>query len=167
VLFPAAEVLGVTEHVAIALVGAYVYRDGVEIRLERRLRRGDLALQEWQVLQGEFMEHWYGWRQSAEERLRYGVVLSSGERALDGSASFAGDPVTPPTGPALVRTGGGGGGDGHSFAASDGLWLWPLPPEGPLELVLQWPALGIPETRTYLDGTAIRSAAGHARAFWT
>jgi hypothetical protein len=41
-----------------------------------------------------------------------------------------------------------------------------LPPEGPIELVIQWPALGIEETRIVLDGTAILDLADRARPFW-
>jgi len=37
-------------------------------------------------------------------------------------------------------------------------WTWPLPPDGPLELVCEWPAGGIPVTAIELDGTAIRAA---------
>ncbi len=39
--------------------------------------------------------------------------------------------------------------------------MTPLPPPGPLLIVLRWLELGIEETVTELDGTAI-AAAGHA-----
>jgi hypothetical protein len=44
-----------------------------------------------------------------------------------------------PTGP-LLLAGAGAGGDRRW---SQDLWLWPLPPEGRLDFVCEWPALGI------------------------
>ncbi|MGW0662813.1 hypothetical protein [Streptodolium elevatio] len=41
-----------------------------------------------------------------------------------------------------------------------------LPPEGPVAVVVEWPAEHVPETRTELDGTAIREAAGDAVEVW-
>lgn len=37
-------------------------------------------------------------------------------------------------------------------------WTWPLPPEGPLQVVCEWPVAGIPVTGIELDGSAIRAA---------
>jgi len=39
------------------------------------------------------------------------------------------------------------------------LWSQPLPPTGPLGLLCEWPAKGIPETRVDLDGRSVREAA--------
>lgn len=167
VLYPASEILATTEHLAIALVGVDVYSDGVEIRIERRLRRNDLPYDEWQRLNNAFMEHWAGHGASSAGRLRYGVVLSTGEQVLsDRPFGFAGDPMSPPESSSLVRSGGGGGGDGHSYSSNDALWLWPLPPSGSLELVLQWPTLGVPETRTSLDVSSFGELAEQSIPFW-
>jgi hypothetical protein len=162
-LYPVAELLASTDHVAIALIGAHVYSDGVELQIERRLRRRDLPRQEWMQLSGVFMEHWHG---KSADRLRYGLALSTGERVIEGPRFFAADRTTPPAGSSLVRTGGGGGGGGHEFAAHDGLWLWPIPPAGPIELVVQWPAMDIAQTHTFLDATTFAELAGDARRFW-
>ncbi len=45
-------------------------------------------------------------------------------------------------------------------------YLWPLPEEGDLVFVCEWPALGIPEHRTTMSGEAVRSAALRARNLW-
>jgi hypothetical protein len=50
-------------------------------------------------------------------------------------------------------TSGGGGGDEHNWRSS--FWVYPLPPEGPVTLVVSW-----------LDGTAIRAAARQAVVLW-
>ncbi|MFG6501907.1 hypothetical protein [Microbacterium sp. P05] len=164
--YPAVERLASTEHVSIALVGAAVYSDGVELQIERRLRRGDLDAEEWQKLAGPFMEHWHSGASPAA-RLRYGVVLGNAEKILDGPPfGPGGDATTPPADFSLVRRGGGGGGDNHSYAANDQLWLWPIPPAGTLELVLQWPAMGIGETHAFLDATSFRELAQQAQPFW-
>lgn len=43
------------------------------------------------------------------------------------------------------------------------LWLWPLPPAGPLTVVCAWPDRGIAETTVELDGDEIAGAAARAR----
>jgi hypothetical protein len=67
-----------------------------------------------------------------------------------------------PDGPLLVPRGGGGGGQSWSHR----LWLWPLPEEGPLSFVCEWPGLGIALTRTGIDLEPIRGAAGRSRLLW-
>lgn len=57
--------------------------------------------------------------------------------------------------------GGGTGGE-----TRDHFWLWPLPPEGPLELVFLWPGHGLEETSVEIRGTTIRAAAQDARVLW-
>lgn len=168
VLLPAAEILATTEHMAVALIGAFVHREGVELRIERRLRRRDLPLRAWNDLVGKFAEHsMFGPPEDLATRLRFGLVLGDGEQVLDGRPYDPGaDPNAPPERHSLMRNGGSGGGSEHSHTASEGLWLWPLPPEGPIELVMQWPALGIEETRAVLDGTSIRELAQRAVTLW-
>lgn len=170
-LLAVSEALAVTEHVAIALIGAFVHREGVELRIERRLRRLALSRREWNDLAGRFVEHGpFGEQDDPAERLRYGVVLGDGERVLDGRPFDMGgpgaDPSVPPDGHSLMRTGGSGGGGERSYSSSDGLWLWPLPPDGAIELVMQWRALGIGESRVVLDGTAIRALTQRAAPLW-
>lgn len=167
-LVPAIEVLATTPHLSIALAGAAVYREGLELRIERRLRRGELPATDWHRLVAAFMEQ--GMLPTPEEpaaRLRFGLVLGDGTRVLDDQLFRpGGDPMERPEGHTLMRTGGGGGGGDRSYSGSETLWLWPLPPEGPLELVMQWPALGVAETRAVLDGTEIRRRADDAVAVW-
>lgn len=46
------------------------------------------------------------------------------------------------------------------------LWVWPLPPSGPVELTCSWPSYGLRDKRLILDGDAIRAAALEAKPFW-
>lgn len=107
----------------------------------------------------------FGWhgpgRRSAEPSLRLGVLYADGRR----TATTAGHP--PPSGDLagrLILAPGGGGGNEHSWRSS--LWVWPLPPEGPVTLVVSWLEQGVPEARGELDGTAIRAAARRAVVLW-
>lgn len=168
VLLPATEILARTEHVCVALIGAFVHREGVELRIERRLRRGELPRAEWRDLLGRFAEHgMFGEPEDPAARLRFGLVLSDGRRVLDGRPFDPdADPHATPDHPTLMRTGGSGGGGDRSYTGSEGLWLWPLPPDGPIELVMQWPSLDIEETRAVLDGTRIRELSRHSVPLW-
>ncbi len=47
------------------------------------------------------------------------------------------------------------------------LWLSPLPPAEPFELVIEWPALDIPLTHASIDGSALTQASARARSVWT
>ena len=60
--------------------------------------------------------------------------------------------------------GGGGGGDGRTWHHDH--WLWPPPPPGDLEIVVAWPARGIPETRARLAGELIEEARGRIIEAW-
>lgn len=168
-LLPTPTVLAVTDHVAIALLGAFVYSDGVEFRVERRLRRIGLPAREWNELCASFMEHHpWGGSTAQEDRLRFGLVLGDGERVFADASPFLGsDPTAEPQSHTLSRRGGGSGGGGSSYSGTDGLWLWPSPPAGSIELVIQWPVFGIDERRATLDGDEILALSHRAQPFWS
>lgn len=58
----------------------------------------------------------------------------------------------------------GGPDNGEDIRLS--LWIWPLPPAGPVTLTCRWPERGLPEAEIVLDGAAIRAAADLAEPFW-
>ena len=95
------------------------------------------------------------------ELLRVGVRFADGRTAtnVSGHDSPAGGPVM-----WSLRGGGRGGAGGSSF--HQGYWISPLPPPGPVEIVCEWPAVGIPLARHTLDAQRIRDAAGRARAMF-
>jgi hypothetical protein len=47
------------------------------------------------------------------------------------------------------------------------VWVWGLPPPGPLAFVVEWPARGIPETRAEIDAGLVLEAAARAVPIWT
>jgi hypothetical protein len=68
-----------------------------------------------------------------------------------------------PTQPFVGFGGGGGGTGGWRFGA----WVFPLPPDGPLEIFVALPPPATGETSTVVHGSAIRAAAERARVIWT
>jgi len=96
-----------------------------------------------------------------EDMLRIGVQFSDGRKATNtsGFPERRPDYENPPEGP-VMHSGDGGG---HEHRWHQSLWVWPLPPPGPLALVCQWPAAGIPLTRHELDAQLILDAAARAQ----
>lgn len=88
-------------------------------------------------------------------RFLIGVEFADGRRAstVPGASSEG----------VLFHSGGGGGGDA---AIDQSWWLSPLPPEGPVRLVVRCPELGIEEMEVRLDGTALRRAADDVVTLW-
>jgi len=57
-------------------------------------------------------------------------------------------------------------GSGTDTRFDQRLWVAPLPPAGPLGVVVEWERRGIPETRVDLDAGAIVDAAAQAETLW-
>lgn len=100
------------------------------------------------------------------EMVRLGVQFSDGRKATNvGAAAGFGCPKDEqgiPTVPVLLAR----GGSGHDRRWELEHWLWPLPPPGPLGLVIEWPMVGIAETRHQVDAAPILEAAGRAVTLW-
>jgi hypothetical protein len=154
---------------AVSIASATAYPTGLEFTVDVRWR-GRTADPAW---------HPAAWRRDPnrgdelpDELFRVGVELADGSKAttldaLPGSTvahtvAASSWPPEPPGGPVLMPRGGGGG--IHSW--SQGFWLWPLPPEGPLSFVCEWPVHDIPLSRAAVDAAVIRAAAERARPLW-
>jgi hypothetical protein len=97
-------------------------------------------------------------------------MVRIGVRFADGRMGGRGGPFDAPrddqgipTQPVVRPGGGGGGSGGWRFGA----WVFPLPPEGPLEIFVALPPPARGETSTVVDGSAVRAAAERARVIWT
>lgn len=139
----------------LTLQQATVYPQGV--RLDLTLRVGGLADPgEW--LQGQIREL----RVPDDGSLAFSVRLLRGLTASthDEARASASSPASSAPSPVLV----GGLGRGAAFGdrsqqAELGyvLWLAPLPPAQRLELIMHWPAMGVPHASARLDGLAFRT----------
>jgi hypothetical protein len=143
-----------TDDAAVAITGATAFPTGVSFDLAIRLREPRAHAD---FLSPVLLRALGG---DVEELFRFGVQLADGSKAVYEEATPFGDQE--PAGPVLASAGGGGGGRSWNFA----VWLWPLPPPGPLTFVVQWPAKGIPETRQEADAGSIREAAERAEVLW-
>lgn len=99
--------------------------------------------------------------------VRIGVRFADGRVAgqgpLHGRADLAKDEEGFPTEPFVGFAGGGGGSGGWRFGA----WVFPLPPDGPLEIFVALPPPSNSEYHTVVDGSAVRAAAQRAKVIWT
>jgi hypothetical protein len=137
-----------THDVAVALLGLQVYTTGISFDLSVRVRPGGLpAVDVQQVL----------WRpRPGAPPLLVGVELADGTRVDNLSRQRPGGDV--------VFTQGSGSADEHSAVQT--WWLSPVPPGGPLRVVVRCPELGITETAVELDATPIRQAAERVVELW-
>ncbi|MEV6340472.1 hypothetical protein AB0M12_37840 [Nocardia vinacea] len=151
VAIPVERVLVRTEDVVAALVGARGYREGIELSLHLYVRPGS----DHSALSG-----FSGYPGGVKDQFLVGVEFSDGRTAtnidpwrLDDDADTA------------ILMSGGGGGSTDGFSATT-YYLTPLPPPGPLTVIVAWPAAGIAEQRAELDTEAFRRAAERAELLW-
>jgi hypothetical protein len=99
-----------------------------------------------------------------DDRLLLGIEYPDGRRASTLTDMRVHGPGTMTDREQLVLVQQGGGGGERSVDQS--YWVAPLPPEGQVSVVLAWSGFGIQESRTTLDGAAIRAAASHSQRLW-
>jgi hypothetical protein len=107
-----------------------------------------------------------GLRPPRRDGLHVGVALADGRHAtyVDGGRRSARiDRQRDEDEPVLLMSTGSMWGRFHRLLE---LYMAPLPPEGPLTLVVQWLEHEIEETHTELDGSAIRAAAATVTDVW-
>jgi len=100
------------------------------------------------------------------QMVRAGVRFADGReggRRAQGVAMILKDEQGIPTEPYVSFHGGGGGSRGWRFE----FWVFPLPPDGPLDIFIGLPTDDPIEAKLTLDGAQIRSAATQARVVWT
>ena len=100
---------------------------------------------------------------SLESGLDMPIAVAYGEEQTAGGGAVVGaddeeSEEQVPQGPVLMSRGGGGG-----QRYSQSFWLWPLPPEGSLSFVCEWPALDIALSRVDVDSALFREAASRSR----
>jgi hypothetical protein len=99
-----------------------------------------------------------------QDRLLLGIEYPDGRRASTLTDMRMQGPGTQPDSEQLVLVQQAGAGDDLSVDQS--YWVAPLPPAGPVNVVIAWPGFGIRESRTVLDAAAIHAAAAHSQTLW-
>jgi hypothetical protein len=94
--------------------------------------------------------------------MQLGVAFPDGSKWQGMSAGRRTSLETLPPAPNVTPMGGRGNGSDSQLD----LWLWPLPPAGPITFALCWPARGIAETTAQVDGALLRAAAAEAQQLW-
>jgi hypothetical protein len=144
-------VLARTDQVAMALVGAQVYSTGVSLGLAVHCRPAVLAgrrhLPELVFAHGD------------APSLLLGLELADGRR-ISNLDQFRGIPAA---GELFFHPAGGGGG---RLSVEQSWWLSPVPPAGPLQVVVRCEPLGIQETRTVLDAGPLAAAGAGVVELW-
>jgi hypothetical protein len=150
VALPMNRLLSRTPDVAVALIGLQAYSTGVAFELVARARGAEEPGAD-NRLGDIFWE-----RRAGTPQFLLGVQFADGRRAS--SLPFPGRSED-----IVFHQGGGGGGPS---SVDQEWWLSPLPPEGPLLVVVRCPEIGVEETVVELDGTAIRRAGESAIVLW-
>jgi hypothetical protein len=96
---------------------------------------------------------------------RLAAEYADGRFAIDPDPDSGFDMWTAPPTPVLTRVGADGSGDDGLWVQDERLWLWPLPPAGPLALVATWLQAGL-DGRVDIDGAAVLAAAAQAELIW-
>jgi hypothetical protein len=149
---PMDRLLARTDDVAVALHGLAVYSTGLVFHLAVRVRP---AAAQRVKLERVLWAHWQMEREG--EPFLVGIELADGRRATSLQM--------PEPHSDVVFTNWGSSSSG-SNGADQTWWLSPLPPEGPLRVVVRCASIGIAETSTELDATAIRRAAADVVTLW-
>jgi hypothetical protein len=140
-----------TPDMALALLRLQVYSTGLGFALTVRVRSADR-------LPGRGLGELFFGPRPGPSGFLLGLELADGRRLTSAAHPWPGDP-----GDVVFCQAGGSGGQ---VAVDQSWWLSPLPPPGPLRLVVRCDALGIPETATELDGAAITAAAAEVVELW-
>jgi hypothetical protein len=157
-----------SQKAAVWIDSAIAYPSGVEFEIEVRWRPEVFDV----VSRGAPWLYRLGTsRKLPDELFRAGFQLADGSKVTTIPTGLGGVPGATaverswdkePEGPLLISRGGGGSGQSWSHR----LWLWPLPPEGPLSFVCEWPALGITLARAQVQSSLIREAAARSQTLW-
>jgi hypothetical protein len=152
-----------SENAAVRLELATAYPTGVQFRIDIRWRAQVQSVS----MSAAWDQELRPGQDLPADLFRAGFQLADGSKATwlgagRGAVARALRPDVRPKGPVLWPGAGGGG----SRCWSQDLWLWPLPPEGRMEFVCEWPALGVELTRAELDARQIRAAATRSQTLW-
>jgi hypothetical protein len=158
VSWPFAALVGRSDQAAVSVSGGQVYPNGIGFRLIAVTRQARGIAPSSAMGLGSRFPH-----DDPSELLRFGVRYADGRTAVNDSphVSFMDDSVDEDQ-PRLLQPGGGG----NETRFEQDMFLCPLPPDGPLELVCEWPTFNITESHTSVDVSGISAAAAETIELW-
>jgi hypothetical protein len=143
---PVALLVARTDTHAVLVDNLLVYPTGFDFDLAVRRRPGHLR-------QHRHREHRW------DDELRLEVRFADGRTADNDPRRWPRPSGDQPPDPPLLYQSTHGPDGGH-------VWLWGLPPPGPLTLACEWPAQQIPPSQAELDAGLILAAAARAMSLW-
>jgi hypothetical protein len=93
---------------------------------------------------------------------RFGLQLADGCKVIVQRLGEMKPLLRRPERPVLRSVSGSGG----RYRSRAEMWLWPLPPAGPLTFFYSWRAAGVEETSAEIDAAPILAAASRAIEMW-
>jgi hypothetical protein len=146
-----------TGDVAVAADGFVAYGNGFSFRFSVRRRLHDeLSIRaRGYPLPGQWAPH----------GLNFDVEFADGRRSCDGGAfPWPSDPQDNREGPRLTLA--SLGGTRYDRCWNSEVFLWPMPPPGPLAFVYEWPAEGVERARHEIDTQSIIDAGTRSKPLW-
>jgi hypothetical protein len=143
---PVALLVARTDTHAVLVDGLLVYPTGFDFDLAVRRHPGHPR-------RSHHHQHRWG------HDLRLEVRFADGRRADNDPRSWSPPPRDRAPDPPLLYQSTSGPDGGH-------VWLWGLPPPGPLTFACQWPAQQIPPSEVVLDAGLVLAAAARATTLW-
>ena len=151
-------VLFKTERAAAALYRLLAYPTGLEFTIDTWFRSHTDGRRLGRELHGTFFP---GEEPASNDGWRFGVEYPDGSRWTNMSHRFPHFEQAPPS-PVVVPQGGGGSDDRWTQR----FWLWPLPAEGMVRIVVAWPALSVDEHSVTIDASELRRVANESQELW-
>ncbi|MGH9226575.1 MAG: LolA family protein [Acidimicrobiales bacterium] len=130
------------------------YPEGFELYVTVRTRDEPVA----GTVEPGHPRSWGGTAAFPGESLRFGVEFSDGRRSFPGTFAQSSGP------PDLTLMPLSGSGTGARF--DQRFWVQPLPPPGPVGLIVEWERRGVPETRRDIPAEDILEAASRSGPTW-
>ncbi len=150
------QIVARADSVVVAVDRVVAYPTGFELGVTVRTRGGQGQRSFDEVRRRE----WRGASAFPGESLQVSVVFADGRRSI--ARNFGRPPEAASSGVRLVPL----SGSGTDTRFDQRFWVEPLPPPGPLGVVVEWDRRQIPETRAELDAGAIVAGAARAATLW-
>lgn len=157
---PIAEIVARGPSVAVGLVGALAYLEGLELQVFAFLTDPTQRFVNAFHLYDDSEDGAAEEGRISDRLLRIGIEYPDGRKSMNTTERwFDDDEAADGRDPTLIDR----GGSTAERKISQTFWCWPLPSEGDLQFVCEWPYYEVPLTRHRIDGELIREAAGRAQ----